>query len=944
MKNALQLVCFLVAALLVGAVNSAEATENKSQWVYRGVTGRLLYVPDAEGDRVPDFSDVGYRGGRSAIPTVPTAVTLLPVAGDNTASIQAAIDQVSALPLGPDGFRGAVELGAGNFDVIGQLVISTSGVVLRGSGRDAGGTVLRATGTSQRDLIQVLGTGSQALFGSTRNMIEETVPVGSRSFRVDSTAGFSVGDTVRVTRPSPANWISDIGMDSIPPRPDGQPITQWQPGSFDVRSDRIITRIEGDRVFVDAPLTSSFEQQYGGGQIKKYNWTGRIENVGIENLRAESSFASPEDEDHSWNFVSIDRAQNVWVRDTRSLYFADSAILSNPRSKWVTIDNVINEEPVSQIAGTRRYTFEMSGQLGLVSNSEANDGRHDFVNNSSRPAGPNVFYNSVANNPLDESGPHQRWATGTLFDNITVLGDQINAYNRGYFGTGQGWAGANMVIWNSTADSFIVQNPPTAQNWLIGSTGSLIDDQRFGPQPPGYVDSLNEPVDVDSLYVAQLEDAADVTTFQWSGGVALWGDPEAWDEQLSPGIYRVETREYVVGDIDDYDADGPGSADDAFVDPAWETAITGSSALPITGFDDSSGNANVAFTIQSTLDAGERVINGSLALSLKQAGGSVADDFIRLFNQDAQNRTFLSDIGWDTQINSSEAFVGLLDLGNSLSELQSGSVNVQISDNTNVDWALYTITVAKPVASPTIAPSVIIDGGGTVILANNVGSVASLSLGATSAGTLFLSQSGSLTVIDEYTQTADGSLIMVIGSSSSSLLSIDGEATLDGEIEVQLASGFAPSWGDSFEILSVEGLISGEFATVLLPGLSDGLVLRLAYTNDSVLVEVRLGGDFNNDGIVDASDYTVWRDALGSTENLLADGNGNGVVDQADYVVWASAFGATASSNSSGVSTPEPSAIVMLSIFLLLVMLPRNDAPRNDAPQNDCAKPITMMP
>ena len=34
----------------------------ESAWVKTGATGRLIYVPDAEGDRILDFSNVGYRG------------------------------------------------------------------------------------------------------------------------------------------------------------------------------------------------------------------------------------------------------------------------------------------------------------------------------------------------------------------------------------------------------------------------------------------------------------------------------------------------------------------------------------------------------------------------------------------------------------------------------------------------------------------------------------------------------------------------------------------------------------------------------------------------------------------------------------------------------------------------------------------------------------------
>lgn len=901
----------LVLACLPVFACSALAVE--SQWVQRGETGRLVYVPDAQGDRVPDFSDVGYKAGKVAIPIVPTAVTVAPVAGDDTASIQAAINQVAAMPLGADGFRGAVSLAAGEYQIGGQLTIGSSGVVLRGAGQDGNGTLLRATGTSQRDLIRVLGTGSQSLTGSTRQMIDKTVPVGATSFRVDTTSGFSVGDTVRVTRPSTSNWISDLGMDMIPPRSDGGTVTQWQAGSFDLRYDRVITRIEGDRVFVDAPLTNSFEQQYGGGQIKRYNWGGRIENVGVENLRAESDFASATDEDHSWTFVSVDKAQNVWVRDTTSAHFADSAVLSNPGAKWVTVDNATNLTPKSRVTGGRRYTFDLSGQLELVTNSEANEGRHDFVNNSTRPAGPHVFHNSIANNALDEAGPHQRWATGTLFDNITVDGDQINARNRGNFGTGHGWAGANMVIWNSNAESYIVQNPPTAQNWLIGSQGTIIDDQTFGPQPAGYVDAHGTPVEIDSLYEAQVADASDVTEFHWSSQTANWTNPEAWQEKLTPGGYKVESRDYLIGDIDEFTDDGAGSVDNAYVDPAWESFILGSSSHPVSGFDDTSGKKNIAFTIEHQLDAGERVVHGSLAVSLLQTGTQTATDFIRLFDSDANHRLLFSDLGWDTQINGTDPFVGVVDLGGFTEDLQSGSVNVQVNDDSAVDWALYTVTVASPLASPAGA-TVFIDGGGVALVDSAITGVNDLTVGGSMGGTLSIAATGTVTLDADYAQLADGDLLIELGAprTSSSLFTV-GNALLAGELEVTLDDTFEPLLGQQYTLVSAAGQLSGTFDATQLAAPGAGLDWQLSYLADSVVLELvaaGVAGDYNGDGIVDAADYTVWRDSLGSTVDLAADGDGNLIVDGGDYEIWRTNFGAT-SGPAAGSSVPEPATAIL---------------------------------
>ena len=64
-----------------------------------------------------------------------------------------------------------------------------------------------------------------------------------------------------------------------------------------------------------------------------------------------------------------------------------------------------------------------------------------------------------------------------------------------------------------------------------------------------------------------------------------------------------------------------------------------------------------------------------------------------------------------------------------------------------------------------------------------------------------------------------------------------------------------------------------------------------------------LFGDYNHDGIVDAADYTVWRNSLG-TSGLApyqgADGSGNGTVGLEDYGVWKSHFGETLAPGAGG--------------------------------------------
>src|SRR5690606_24275968 len=98
-------------------------------------------------DTIIDSSYVGYKRGESGIPTIPVAETIWPVQGDNTEHIQAAIDRVSALPLDPTGFRGALLLRAGYYRISAPLRVQASGVVIRGEGQGDTGTILIGVGT-----------------------------------------------------------------------------------------------------------------------------------------------------------------------------------------------------------------------------------------------------------------------------------------------------------------------------------------------------------------------------------------------------------------------------------------------------------------------------------------------------------------------------------------------------------------------------------------------------------------------------------------------------------------------------------------------------------------------------------------------------------------------------------------------------------------------------
>jgi len=73
-------------------------------------------------------------------------------------------------------------------------------------------------------------------------------------------------------------------------------------------------------------------------------------------------------------------------------------------------------------------------------------------------------------------------------------------------------------------------------------------------------------------------------------------------------------------------------------------------------------------------------------------------------------------------------------------------------------------------------------------------------------------------------------------------------------------------------------------------------------------------GDYNGNGIVDAADYTVWRDHLGQTYALLnRDPGGTGPISATDYNFWLSHFGDTGSgAGAASAGVPEPSTILLM--------------------------------
>jgi hypothetical protein len=82
-------------------------------------------------------------------------------------------------------------------------------------------------------------------------------------------------------------------------------------------------------------------------------------------------------------------------------------------------------------------------------------------------------------------------------------------------------------------------------------------------------------------------------------------------------------------------------------------------------------------------------------------------------------------------------------------------------------------------------------------------------------------------------------------------------------------------------------------------------------------------GDYNNDSKVDAADYTVWRDNLGSTITLPHDST-PGTVTIDDYNAWKGNFGMMSGSGGLTLaSVPEPTSLLSAILALVGILLSR---------------------
>jgi hypothetical protein len=403
-----------------------------------------------------------------------------------------------------NGFRGAVLLNKGVYECSKPLIISASGVVLRGSGADDKGTIINMVGaahvalaTKARLIVKPIGVVSA--------ITDAYVAAGINTFAVTNAAGLAVGDTISITKPVTANWVAFMGMDQL--TRDGKKQT-WITG--EIVAERVITNITGNKITVDVPLNDNYDAKYLGEQsvkVSKISTSGAITQVGFENMRVVSPDQTGTINEKHHQGINMGGVINGWAKNIDIYNTVNSVSVTG---KCITFEGINIIHNMATTGAAKPADLNGSGPQILFNKCTITGDNVFFLATGAKVNGPIVLLNCTfkGNGWIQ---PHQRWATGLLIDNCQVPDGGIDFMNRGAMGSGHGWAIGWAVAWNCKAKSYMNQQPPGAANWVIGSSGE--QQKRDVPfikgsaiVTEGIYDSYKKPVTPQSLYLSQLKE------------------------------------------------------------------------------------------------------------------------------------------------------------------------------------------------------------------------------------------------------------------------------------------------------------------------------------------------------------------------------------------------------------------------------------------------------
>lgn len=274
--------------------------------------------------------------------------------------------------------------------------------------------------------------------------------------------------------------------------------------------------------------------------------------------------------------------------------------------------------------------------------------------------------------------------------------------------------------------------------------------------------------------------------------------------------------------------------------------MSGAATTTLKGSSTVGGGANNPFGLDAgrvLRNEGTMVINGVIDLNrldapgagrIDNAPGALID--VTTSNQGITASSFVGDSGADAAVNNAGTFrkstagtysvlVPFYNTGTV--EVVAGGFNIPNFSNGGV----LDIAAGASLRSDSFVNEGRIQGNGTLVASGT---------GVTNSGTISPGNSTGHLVIDGRLQMAsDGSIGIELGGLSQfDLLTVTGEATLAGELDVIRAAAYSPAVGDSFIVLTFNGHQDTKFDRVRFLGFADDVLFQVSYGDHDVVLGV----------------------------------------------------------------------------------------------------------
>lgn len=509
---------------------------------------------DLEGRFLHDFSYAGYKMGEVAIPDeVPgklVDVTQYPYEADNTGqadattAIQSAIDNVAAYGGGvvylPEGtYRVKPQLGTTE-----SLKISSSGVVLRGAGPDKTFIFNDEPIMKAKNIITITSEGNKFKpITSMSTLITKDLLQPTTVIPVQDTSHYVVGDWIQLNNKYTAEFIAEHNMQGWWDRYEGDVGVTFYRRVVAVDS-------ENQTLTIDIPTRYPLKVR-DGSVVSKMNEPSSesgVENLSIGNVEnitpglAETDYSVEGTAAYQVagsNVIQFSRVVDSWAKNIHTYRPGQNSegydyhILSNgieiEDSRNVTVVGADMRKPLYKGAGGNGYLYEIKGNDNLITDSNAEAGRHNYTFSHMKTSG-NVIHNSISKDPTHVLDFHQYLSMSNLLDGMVLNGDTIEANVRPYPSSSttykHGQTTSQTVIWNTTGlkshdkhpDGTIVVSRQAGHGYVIGTKGvdtnvQIVPTDNYGREtaPIDFVEGVGQGqhLNPQSLYQDQLQKRID---------------------------------------------------------------------------------------------------------------------------------------------------------------------------------------------------------------------------------------------------------------------------------------------------------------------------------------------------------------------------------------------------------------------------------------------------